>query len=79
MVFLLNGVFQDVIDIYFKVFEMVKVCGDFVEILVGCFGKYFQMIGVEVDGVLKSVMEVFDSVKEFVVGWLQECYGVLLK
>jgi len=79
MVFLPNGASQDAIDTYSKAFDAVKARGDFAEISAGRLGKYPQMTGAEADGALKSATEVPDSAKEFVVGWLQERYGVSLK
>ncbi|MEM8701073.1 MAG: tricarboxylate transporter [Pseudomonadota bacterium] len=79
MVFLPNGASQDAIDTYSKAFDAVKARGDFAEISAGRLGKYPQMTGAEADSALKSATEVPDSAKEFVVGWLQERYGVSLK
>ena len=79
MVFLPNGASNDAIVTYTKAFEAVKARADFGEISAARLGKYPQMTGAEAKGALKSGTEVPQSAKDFVVGWLEERYGVTLK
>ncbi|KMW59370.1 Tricarboxylate transport protein TctC [Candidatus Rhodobacter oscarellae] len=79
MVFLPNGASADAIATYTAAFEAVKARADFAEISSGRLGVYPQMTGDEAKGALKSGTEVPQAAKEFVVGWLEERYGVTLK
>lgn len=78
LVFLLQGIFDEYVDVYLVVFEVVVNCLDFVEILVVCVGEYEVFIGVVISGVLVIVIVVLDSVKEFVLIWFKDVYGVEL-
>lgn len=79
MVFLPNGASNDAIVTYTAAFEAVKARPDFAEISAGRLGKYPQMTGEEAKTALKSGTEVPQAAKDFVVGWLEERYGVTLK
>ncbi len=79
MVFLPNGASNDAIVTYTKAFEEVKARADFAEISAGRLGVYPQMTGDAAKGALTSGTQVPASAKAFVVGWLEERYGVTLK
>ena len=78
MVFLPNGASADAIATYTAAFEAVKARADFAEISSGRLGKYPQMTGAEAQGALESGTNVPAAAKDFVVGWLEERYGVTL-
>lgn len=79
MVFLPNGAPADAVATYTAAFEAVKARPDFAEISGTRLGKYPQMTGEKAKVALKSGTEVPQAAKDFVVGWLQERYGVTLK
>ena len=79
MVFLPAGASNDAIVTYTAAFEAVKARADFAEISSGRLGKYPQMTGEEAKVALKSGTEVPQAAKDFVIGWLEERYGVTLK
>ena len=79
MVFLPNGASNDAIVTYTKAFEAVKARADFAEISGQRLGKYPQMTGDAAKAALKSGTEVPQVAKDFVIGWLEEKYGVTLK
>lgn len=79
MVFLPNGAPDEAIATYSAAFDAVKARADFSEISGARLGKYPQMTGDKAQSALKSGTEVPQAAKDFVVGWLQERYGVSLK
>jgi len=79
MVFLPAGASKDAIVTYTKAFEAVKARADFGEISAKRLGKYPQMTGDAAKGALSSGTAVPQAAKDFVVGWLEERYGVTLK
>ncbi|APX13884.1 tricarboxylate transporter [Tateyamaria omphalii] len=78
MVFLPNGASADAIATYTQAFEAVKARADFGDISSKRLGKYPQMTGAEAQGALESGTNVPQEAKDFVVGWLEERYGVTL-
>ncbi|MBY5935164.1 tricarboxylate transporter [Tateyamaria omphalii] len=78
MVFLPNGASADAIATYTQAFEAVKARADFADISSKRLGKYPQMTGAEAQGALESGTNVPQEAKDFVVGWLEERYGVTL-
>ena len=78
MVFLPAGASADAIVTYTAAFEAIKARADFAEISAGRLGVYPQMTGEEATGALNSATDVPQAAKDFVVGWLQERYGVSL-
>ncbi|MEL6467845.1 MAG: tricarboxylate transporter [Pseudomonadota bacterium] len=78
MVFLPNGASADAIATYTQAFEAIKARGDFADISSKRLGKYPQMTGAEAQGALESGTNVPPEAKDFVVGWLEERYGVTL-
>jgi len=79
MVFLPNGAPEAAIATYTAAFEAVKARDDFAEISAGRLGVYPQMTGDAAKGALKSGTDVPQAAKDFVIGWLEERYGVTLK
>ncbi|MEL6679629.1 MAG: tricarboxylate transporter [Pseudomonadota bacterium] len=79
MVFLPNGASDAAIATYTAAFEAVKARADFAEISAGRLGKYPQMTGAEAEAALRSGTEVPQAAKDFVVGWLEDRYGVTLR
>lgn len=61
-----------------NVFVKIRVCDDFVEIFVVCLGKYLMYVGEGVEVVLVMVIIVDVFVKDFVVNWLKDDFGVFL-
>jgi hypothetical protein len=79
MVFLPLGAPEDAIVTYTKAFEAIKARPDFAEISAARLGKYPQMTANEAKTALNSATDVPAEAKAFVVGWLNDRYGVTLK
>lgn len=79
LAFLPQGTPQDVIDTYTAAFEAVRARPDFAEISAARVGKYPMFVGAGAANALGSATSVPDSAKAFVIGWLEEAYGVVLQ
>lgn len=79
MVFLPAGASNDAIVTYTKAFEAVKARADFADISSKRLGKYPQMTGADAQIALDSATVVPDQAKSFVINWLNERYGVMMK
>jgi len=78
MVFLPAGASEAAIATYSEAFEAIKARDDFAEISAARLGKYPQMTGSKSKVALDSATEVPQAAKDFVVGWLEQRYGVTL-
>ncbi|NND22391.1 MAG: tricarboxylate transporter [Silicimonas sp.] len=78
MVFLPAGASEEAIATYTEAFEAIKARPDFAEISEGRLGVYPQMTGNAAKIALKSATDVPQEAKDFVIGWLEERYGVTL-
>lgn len=79
MVFLPKGATEEMIETYSNAFKRVHERDDFAEISKKRLGVYPQMTGEQAAATLKLGTEVPQEAKDFVVGWLEERYGVTLK
>ena len=79
MVFLPNGTDKSIIDVYSAAFEKVKAQADFAEISKTRLGKYPQLTGDKAAAALQQATSVPDSAKAYVLKWLEDRYGVVLK
>jgi len=79
MVFLPNGATEEMIETYSNAFAKVHARDDFAEISKARLGIYPQMTGEMANATLKQGTEVPQAAKDFVIGWLEERYGVSLK
>lgn len=79
LAFLPAGTPQDVIDTYTAAFEAVRARPDFAEISAKRVGKYPMFVGEGAENALGQAISVPDSAKAFVINWLEEAYGVVLK
>jgi len=77
--FLPAGTPQDVIHTYVAAFDAVRNRADFAEISASRVGKYAVYVGDEAQAALDTAINVPDSAKAFVKGWLKDAYGVELK
>ncbi|MEM9605556.1 MAG: tricarboxylate transporter [Pseudomonadota bacterium] len=79
LAFLPAGTPQDVIDTYAQAFDAVRNRADFADISTARVGKYPVYVGEEAKSALATAINVPDSAKAFVKGWLKDAYGVELK
>ncbi|MCB2101501.1 MAG: tricarboxylate transporter [Rhodobacterales bacterium] len=77
--FLPAGTPQDVIDVYVKAFEAVRARPDFKKISSKRLGDYPMFVGKGAKAALDRGITVPDSAKQYVINWLKEDYGVVLK
>jgi len=79
MVFLPAGASEAAINTYTAAFEAVKARADFAEISQKRLGVYPQMTGKAAQTALKSGTAVPQEARDFVISWLSDRYGVVLK
>ena len=79
LAFLPAGTPQEVIDTYTAAFQAVIDRPDFAEISTKRVGKYPVFVGADSQAALGTATSVPDSAKAYVVGWLKDKYGVVLK
>ncbi|MSU90248.1 tricarboxylate transporter [Rhodobacteraceae bacterium 2CG4] len=77
--FLPQGTPQEVIDAYVAAFEAVRAREDFDELAAKQVGEYPMFVGQGAQKAVKSATTVPDSAKAFVLKWLEDSYGVVLK
>lgn len=78
MVFLPAGASEEAIATYTEAFEAVKARDDFAENSEARLGVYPQMTGDAAQAALESATKVSPEAKAFIIGWLEERYGVVL-
>ena len=79
LAFLPIGTPQDVVDTYTTALEAVRTHPDFPEISSKRVGRYPIFVADRAQTALASAMTVASNAKAFVLHWLQDDYGVLLK
>jgi hypothetical protein len=79
MVFLPQGAPADAIATYTKAFQAVLARPDFAEISAVRLGKYPQMTGKAATTAMASAINVPAEAKAFILNWLSERYGVVIK
>jgi len=79
MVFLPQGATEEMIETFSDAFAKVHARDDFAEISEARLGVYPQMTGEMAASTLKQGTQVPEQAKEFVIGWLEDRYGVSLK
>ncbi len=78
MVFLPNGASESAVATYSAAFDAVQERADFSEISAKALGKYPQMTGESAATALGSATNVPDEARAYVIGWLEDRYGVTL-
>ena len=79
MVFLPAGAPESAVQTFSDAFEAIKARDDFAEISEARLGVYPQMTGAQAQATLEQGTTVPDAAKAYVVGWLQDRYGVSLE
>lgn len=77
--FLPAGTPQDVIDTYVAAFTAVRARPDFKTLAANEVGKYPMFVGAGAQKAVKSATTVAPSAKAYVLKWLEDAYGVVLK
>ncbi|MCY4326772.1 MAG: tricarboxylate transporter, partial [Rhodobacteraceae bacterium] len=77
--FLPAGTPQDVIDTYATAFAKITNRSDFAEISAKRLGKYPVFVGADSKTALDGALQISDSARSYVTGWLMDDFGVSLK